>query len=102
VKSCEQQDLTDEHMQVHPLDEGEISAPFRLPAQRRGQLPRTSCYLRQRDAAHQRWTFGLVRVEVPATHADLLPRAAVTVLAGRQRRDVGDPRWDRISSGSVA
>lgn len=94
VKSCGRQYLNDEHLTVHPLREGEVSAPFLLPGERRGQLDRASCYLCQRDRAHRPWTFGLVRVEVPAEHAAALPAAAATVLAGRQASG-GDARWDR-------
>lgn len=95
VKTCEEQYLTDEHLSVHLLAEGETSRAFVLPAARRGQLDRITCYLRQYDATHQPWTFGLVRIELPAEHREHLAQAAATVLAGRQHRGVGDARWDR-------
>ncbi len=94
VKSHDTQYLTDEHLHLYSLAEGEMSAAFILPAARRGQLARATCYLRQWSADGQPWTHGLVRVEVPAERIDDLPRAAATVLAGRQRPGVGDPRWD--------
>lgn len=99
AKTCERQYLTDEHLSVHDLLEGELSRPFLLPAQQRGQLDRASCYLRQRDRGHRPWTFGLVRLEVPAAHAALLPEAGATVMAGRQAPGRGDSRWDRHQAG---
>lgn len=95
VKTTATQYLTDEHLRVHNLPEGWISDAFKLPARRRGDLDRASCYLRQRDAGPLAWEHGLVRIEVPARHAQLLPRAAATALAGRQHRGTSDPRWDR-------
>jgi len=95
VKTCEEQYLTDEHLSVHTLAEAHTSRAFVLPAARRGQCDRISCYLRQYDATHQPWTFGLVRIELPVEHSEQLTRAAATVLAGRQHRGVGDARWDR-------
>jgi hypothetical protein len=99
VKTCNTQYLMDEHLHVHDLPEGAISPAFRLPAEHRSQLDRVSCYLRQRDATGRAWTHGLVRVELPTAHADLLPLAAAALLAGRQPAGTGDPRWDRQQLG---
>lgn len=99
VKTMVSQYLMDEHLLVHDLPEGAVSPAFLLPAERNGRIERASCYLRQRDATGQPWTHGLVRVEVPAAHAALLPNAARALLAGRQTAGNGDSRWDRQQLG---
>ena len=89
VKSHGSQLLDDEHDLV-ALDAGEVTAPFLLPARRKGEEDRWSIYLRLHPAAEQAWTHGLVRLE--AFDVSLLEAAASWCLHNRQAPGV-DPRW---------
>ena len=93
----ETQYLLDETTDL-PTDEGHISPSFLLPGRRRGEIGRASTYLRQRFRPYEDWSFGLVRLELPAQHAGLLPCAAAAAFAGRQRVQ-GDSRWERQQAG---
>ena len=98
VKSLDTPYLTDER-EIRDLDAGGCSRVFTLPAQRRPQLDRHSCYLRLHDAGHNAGLFGVVRLE--AVDPKQLAPLAAWAYSQRQGPGSGDTRWP-VHLASVA
>ena len=98
VKSLNTPYLTDER-EIRSLDEGCCSRVFTLPAERRPQLDRHSCYLRLRSPGFNDGTWGVVRLE--AVDADQLAPLAAWACTQRQGPGSGDSRWP-VHLASVA